>query len=213
MRDCTAGFKAIRATALRAAKVGEISVLGYVFQVALLHRLLHAGARVVEKPIYFRDRERGVTKLGLDSMLEFFSHIWWLRLTSHRTFIKFSLTGLSGVFVNLGAFKLLTVLGVHRYLASPIAIELSIISNFLINSHWTFADRALVKGKRIRGLKFNVVSLLSLAVSYGAFLLLSLLLPRVAPVWLQGLAIVPAVLVNYFLNSSWTFREAGTNGR
>ncbi len=213
VRDCTAGFKAIRVTALRAAKVGEISVLGYAFQVALLHRLLHAGARVVEKPIYFRDRERGVTKLGLDSMLEFFSHIWWLRLTSHRTFIKFSLTGLSGVFVNLGAFQLLTVLGVHRYLASPIAIELSIISNFLINSHWTFADRALIKGKRIRGLKFNVVSLLSLAVSYGAFLLLSLLLPRVAPVWLQGLAIVPAVLVNYFLNSSWTFREAGTSGR
>ena len=120
VRDCTAGFKAIRTTALRAAKVKEISVLGYAFQVALLHRLLHSGARVVEEPIYFRDRERGVTKLGMDSMLEFFYHIWWLRLTSHRTFIKFSVTGLSGVFVNLGSFQLLTVLGVHRYLASPI---------------------------------------------------------------------------------------------
>ena len=62
------------------------------------------------------------------------------------------------------------------------------------------------------GLNFNLVSLLSLAVSYGTFLLLSLLsllLPRVAPVWLQGLAIAPAVLVNYFLNSYWTFRDAG----
>ena len=76
VRDCTAGFKAIRAGALRAAKVQEISVLGYAFQVALLHRLLHSGAHVVEEPIYFRDRERGVTKLGLDSMLEFFYHIW-----------------------------------------------------------------------------------------------------------------------------------------
>ena len=38
---------------------------------------------------------------------------------------------------------------------------------------------------------------------------LSLGLSRVAPVWLQGLAIVPAVLVNYFLNSYWTFRDAG----
>ena len=131
--------------------------------------------------------------------------IWWLRLTSHRTFVKFCVTGLSGVFVNLGAFQLLTELGVHRYLASPIAIELSIISNFLINNHWTFADRDLAGAKRIRGLKFNVVSLLSLAVSYGTFLVLSL---GVAPVWLQGLAIVPAVLVNYFLNSYWTFRDA-----
>ena len=189
VRDCTAGFKAIRTS-------------------ALLHRLLHSGARVVEEPIYFRDRERGVTKLGLDSMLEFMYQIWWLRLTSHRTFIKFCVTGLSGVFVNLGAFQLLTEFGVHRYLASPIAIELSIISNFLINNYWTFGDRDLAGAKRIRGLKFNVVSLLSLAVSYGTFLVLSLLLLRAAPVWLQGLAIVPAVLVNYFLNSYWTFRDA-----
>ena len=209
VRDCTAGFKAIRATALRAAKVQDISVLGYAFQVALLHRLLHSGARVVEEPIYFRDRQRGVTKLGLDSMLEFFYHIWWLRLTSHRTFIKFSVTGLSGVVVNLGSFHLLLQLGLHRYLASPIAIELSIISNFLINNYWTFADRELGEGKRIRGLKFNVVSLLALGVSYGSFLILSLLLPGAAPVWLQGLAIVPAVLVNYFLNSYWTFRDSG----
>ena len=59
--DCTAGFKAIRTSALRDARVAEISVLGYAFQVALLHRLLHSGARVVEEPIYFRDRQRGVT--------------------------------------------------------------------------------------------------------------------------------------------------------
>ena len=208
VRDCTAGFKAIRASALRAAAVQEITVLGYAFQVALLHRLLHSGARVAEEPIHFRDRTRGVSKLGLDSMLEFFYHICWLRLTSHRTFIRFCLTGCSGVAVNLGSFHLLQQLGLHRYLASPIAIELSIISNFLINSHWTFADRELAGGRRIRGLKFNLVSLLALAVSYGSFLLLSLLLPRVPPLWLQGLAIGPAVLVNYFLNSYWTFRES-----
>ena len=207
VRDCTAGFKAIRAAALRAAAVHEITVLGYAFQVALLHRLLHSGARVVEEPIYFRDRTRGVTKLGLDSMLEFFYHIWWLRLTSHRTFIRFCLTGVSGVAVNLGSFHLLLQLGLHRYLASPIAIELSIVSNFLVNNYWTFADRELAGRRRIRGLKFNVVSLLALALSYGTFLVLSLLLPRVPPLWLQGLAIVPAGLVNYFLNSYWTFRD------
>ena len=34
-------------------------------------------------------------------------------------------------------------------------------------------------------------------------------LPQVAPVWLQGLwQSRPAVLVNYFLNSYWTFRDA-----
>ena len=135
-------------------------------------------------------------------------HIWWLRFTGHRTFIKFCVTGTSGVFVSLGSFHLLMELGVHRYLASPIATELSIISNFLVNNYWTFADRNLAGAKRIRGLKFIVVSLLSLAVSYGAFLVLSLLLPRLAPLWLQGAAVVPGGLVSYFLNSYWTFRGA-----
>ena len=118
-----------------------------------LHRLLHSGARVVEEPIYFRDRERGVTKLGLDSMVEFMYQVCWLRLSSHRTFIKFCVTGTSGVFVNLGSFHLLTQFGVHRYLASPIAIELSIISNFVINNYWTFADRSLVGRKAYPGIE------------------------------------------------------------
>ena len=53
------------------------------------------------------------------AVLEFFYHIWWLRLTSHRTFIKFSLTGLSGVVVNLGSFHLLLQLGLHATWPRP----------------------------------------------------------------------------------------------
>ena len=126
-----------------------------------------------------------------------------------RTFAKFSLTGLSGVVVNLGSFHLLLQLGLHKYLASPIAIEISIICNFLLNNYWTFADRALSGRKRLRGLRFQLVSLLALGLSYSTFLVVSVLLPQVEPVWLQGCAIAPAALLNYFLNSSWTFRGAG----
>ena len=80
VHDCTAGFKAIRADALRTAEVEDIRVRGHTFQVVLLHRLLHTGARVVEEPIHFREREHGETKLGFGSILEFFCRIWWLRL-------------------------------------------------------------------------------------------------------------------------------------
>ena len=59
VRDCTAGFKAIRATALRAAKVQEISVLGYAFQVALLQRLLHAARGWWKNRSIPRPRARG----------------------------------------------------------------------------------------------------------------------------------------------------------
>ncbi len=208
VHDCTSGFKAISARALKAADVAEIQVQGYAFQIALLHRLIQSGARVVEEPIYFRDRERGQTKLGVRDLIEFFYSVWWLRVAGYRTFLKFSLVGLSGVLVNLGSFELALGLGVHKFLASPIAIELSIISNFLLNNYWTFADRAMTSRRRIRGLKYNLVSLTTLALSYATFVLLSMLFPEAPPVVLQGCGIIPATLCNYLLNSYWTFRAA-----
>ena len=128
-------------------------------------------------------------------------------LGTPSTFVKFCLTGLSGVVVNLGSFHLLLGLGVHKFLASPIAIEISVFSNFFLNNYWTFADRDLSGRKRIRGLRFHIVSLVALLVNYSTFVVLSVLLPRVDPVWLQGCGIAPGTLVNYILNSYWTFRE------
>ena len=208
VNDCTAGFKAIRADALRAAKVEDIRVRGHTFQVVLLHRLIHAGARVVEEPIHFRDRKHGRTKLGIGSVLEFFYNIWWLRLASHRTLVKYGLTGLAGALVNLGSFQILLELGLHKFLASPIAIELSIVSGFLMNNYWTFADRTMPGRKRIRGLKFNLVALAALALNYATFVALSIPFPQASPVLLQACGIAPAAMLNYFMHSYWTFRPA-----
>ena len=74
VRDCTSGYRAIRADALRAADAAGLRARGYAFQIALLHRLAGAGARVVEEPIRFRSRERGATKLGVRDLAGF---LWW----------------------------------------------------------------------------------------------------------------------------------------
>ena len=128
-------------------------------------------------------------------------------LGTPRTFAKFCLIGLSGVVVNLGSFGILLELGVHKYLASPIAIESSIVSNFLFNNYWTFVDRDLSGRAQVRGMRFHLVSLLALGVSYSTFVVLSVWLPQVNPLWLQACGIAPGTLVNYSLNSYWTFRE------
>lgn len=124
------------------------------------------------------------------------------------TFGKFALTGLGGVVVNLGSFQLMLTSGVHALLASPIAIELSIIFNFLLNNYWTFGNRSLAGKRRIRGLKYHLVSIATLLLSYGTFVLLSVLFQDVPLVILQGCAIAPAGVLNYSVNSLWTFREA-----
>ena len=205
--DCTAGFKAIRTSALARALPLRFSVQGYVFQVALLHSLVISGATVSEVPIRFTDRKRGQTKLGRRDVLEFFIHVWWLRLLSRKTFVKFALTGASGVVVNLSCFQLLLFAGINPYVSSAVAIETSIIWNFLLNNYWTFRDRVIHARKRVRGLKFNAVSLLTLAASFSSFVTLQWLWPGQPQLLSQALSILPAALANYLLNSYWTFRE------
>lgn len=125
-----------------------------------------------------------------------------------RTFVKFALVGASGVAVNLGLFALLLALGVNRYLASPLAIEASILSNFLLHDGWTFRWRRPRGRARDRAVLFNFVSLLSLGISYASFVAWSLLLPSLHAILHQLLAIPPATLFNFFVNSRWIFRDA-----
>ncbi|MFT5440646.1 MAG: dolichol-phosphate mannosyltransferase [Alphaproteobacteria bacterium] len=208
VRDCTAGFRIIRCRILEEINLGHLAVNGYAFQVALLNRCVRHGAKVIEIPVDFIDRVRGTSKLGLRDILEFLFAVWWIRLHNHATFIKFSIVGISGILVNLGLFTLLIEAGLSKYMASPIAIEASIISNFYLNHNWTFMWRKSIDNPQIKGLKFHVVSLASLLLSYATFFILTTSYADVAPQVWQAVGVVPAALVNYFLNAYWTFKPA-----
>jgi dolichol-phosphate mannosyltransferase len=107
--------------------------------------------------------------------------------------------------VNLGIFSLLHATGLSKYVASPLAIEASILWNFMLNHKWTFTQRHTQRRTAIKGLQFNLVSLVALAISFSTFVLLSKLYPEGSPHLFQILGIIPATAVNYFLNSYWTF--------
>ncbi len=205
--DCTAGFRAISTSVLRRIDFAKLRVQGYAFQVALLHAVKVEEAKIVEVPVDFIDRSHGDSKLGWRDIAEFIINAWWIRFDSSKTFLKFLLVGASGVVVNLGFFTLLLLVGLNKFLASPVAIELSIVSNFLLNNYWTFRWRKTKDRIRIKGLKFNAISLLSLTLSYSTFIVLSLFFPNVPPQVHQFVGIIPATLVNYFLNSYWTFKD------
>ena len=209
VRDCTAGFRAIRTTILQNIDFSELGVKGYAFQVALLHQAVVLKAKIVEIPVDFIDRTKGESKLGIRDIIEFILNAWWIRFNSLKTFLQFAVVGASGVVVNLGFFTLFLMAGLNKYIASPIAIEISIISNFLLNNFWTFRSRKTKDRIRIKGLKFNAVSFLALGVSYGTFVALSIFFPDEQPQLHQLVGIIPATLLNYFLNSYWTFKEVG----
>ncbi len=79
-------------------------------------------------------------------------------------FIKFNIVGLTGVFVNEALLIVLASAGLYFVYASAIAIEVSIISNFVLNDFWTFRDRR--HGRlATRLLKFNGLMIIGLIVN------------------------------------------------
>ncbi|HEY8370184.1 MAG TPA: GtrA family protein [Thermodesulfobacteriota bacterium] len=120
---------------------------------------------------------------------------------------RFLAVGAVGAVVNLGTLALLVAAGLNKYLASPIAIEASILSNFVLHQRWTFADRPRADSLWVRGLKFKSVAMLALLASYAAFVLLCRVVPDIPPTVAQAIAILPGTAVNYLCNSRWTFPE------
>jgi dolichol-phosphate mannosyltransferase len=64
VRDCTSGFRAYRATALRAIDPGSTTAEGYAFLTELIRRLVAKDFSVREVPIIFRDRAFGTSKMS-----------------------------------------------------------------------------------------------------------------------------------------------------
>jgi putative flippase GtrA len=97
-----------------------------------------------------------------------------------RRFAKFGAVGATGVVVNLATLAVVRRMGVHTNLASAIAIELSIISNFIINHLWTFGDRRGKDGPSVGQhlLRFHLVSLGGGLIQFVIFIVLNV-------VWLR----------------------------
>ena len=70
VRDATAGFRAFRAEALRELPYRAAEASGYGFQVEMAWRAHQHGLKIVEVPISFRDRTRGVSKMGTGIVVE-----------------------------------------------------------------------------------------------------------------------------------------------
>ncbi|MGC5020203.1 polyprenol monophosphomannose synthase [Micromonospora sp. DT47] len=62
--DATGGYRVYRAAALKAMELESVCSQGYSFQVELSRLANRAGARIVEVPITFAERERGASKMS-----------------------------------------------------------------------------------------------------------------------------------------------------
>jgi dolichol-phosphate mannosyltransferase len=81
VRDCTSGYRAIRASTLLKIELSNLAVTGYAFQMSLLHAAVNCGATVTEIPIKFADRVRGESKIGIADIVEFMIKSFEIRLS------------------------------------------------------------------------------------------------------------------------------------
>ena len=78
VHDATAGFRAYRADILETVEASATKATGYGFQLELSYRAHRLGARIVEVPITFNDRVRGVSKMSWHIIGEAMSLVtWW----------------------------------------------------------------------------------------------------------------------------------------
>jgi dolichol-phosphate mannosyltransferase len=177
--DPMSGYFMVRRSAIAGPRLNP---LGY----KILLEVIGRGniETIAEVGYIFQERLEGESKVTWKQYIEYLLHLLKLRsrgrvgrLRSHfpfpfDRFIRFSLVGLSGVFVDMAIFYLLSdpaalAWGLTR--SKIVAAEVAIINNFLWNDRWTFGDIASrQKGWRKRGkrfLKFNLVCLAGLILN------------------------------------------------
>lgn len=127
-----------------------------------------------------------------------------------KRFFKFGLVGLIGIVVNMGLYWLQTrLLAVPYYIASAVAIEISILNNYIWNSTWTWSDRRSPTWqqwlKRLAQFVF-VSNLTAFGVQYVTFLVCTTLL-GIHDLLSQMIGIGVGVLFNFGVNHFFVFRE------
>lgn len=171
IRDWTGGYRAItkRVYEKVVPHLNSRRFTGYTFQIGFLHQTVRQGFKIVEVPFMFVDRTEGESKLGpeyIKNTLVFIFKVRMLELLHHRVF-KFAVVGGVGSLVqllSLQLFRLLLpsfqLLFITNFLvATLLSIEVAIISNFVLNNVWTFADRKLQASQYLQKfVQFNVAS-------------------------------------------------------
>lgn len=171
VHDWTGGYRAYKKVFYEKGKDRVKKYSGYVFQIAFLHNAMLSGARIVEVPIHFTDRQFGHSKIAPSEYIRnVLVYVGSKRIKQMVTgsFGKFVVVGTIGFIINTVVLVGLKTLGIHPAIGSALGAECAIVSNFILNNAWTFHERK-VTGSRMVGkfFQFNMTSLGAIIIQSG----------------------------------------------
>lgn len=204
VKDPLSGFFIFRRQNIAQARLKPIG-----YKISLEIMLAGRFQRVVEVPYVFEDRSAGKSKLRPRQPIDYLRHVLSLmaRTGELTRFLKFIGVGLSGTIVNIGVLRLVRAFTHwNPYVQLIPGIEISIITNFILNDYFTFADRRTGKTMSFFGrlLKYNLVGLTGAAINYG---IAALLFNIGLDIYLADfIGILIAFLWNYFFSTTWAWK-------
>ena len=120
---------------------------------------------------------------------------WW----------KFNLVGLIGFGLQMTVlFLLRRVCGTHYLLATAVALELTVVHNFIWHLHYTWRDRS-ASSKRMQFARFQLSN--GLVSLIGNLLLVRVLVgvTRLPLLAANAIAILCCAVANFYLGDLWAF--------
>jgi dolichol-phosphate mannosyltransferase len=220
--DPMSGYFLVRRDAIASSL---LSPVGYKILLEVIGR--GTIQKVAEVGYVFQERQEGESKVTWKQYLEYLMHLFSLRLRSNsaspparqlalKRFIQFGLVGLSGVFIDMAVFYLLSdpsALGWGLTRSKILAAEVAVTNNFLWNDFWTFRDiSSQQRGWRKRFRRFVKFNLICLAGIILNVLIMNLLFNvfGVNRYIANLLAIVMVTLWNFWLNLKLSWRVTDT---
>lgn len=216
--DWTGGFRAITKKVYLAVVpfLQSDKFTGYTFQMGFLQTAVKLGFKIAEVPFYFKDRTLGKSKIGPEYIRNALLFLIKYRIKEIMAMRLFKFVVVGG---STAVLQLLT-LAIFRALLAPwanqswfgfitpfsiatfIAIEMAVVTNFSLSNLWTFADRKLSLGQLpAKFLQFNLASAGSIVIQ----MLVAFLSEKI--LGLRPLFVIP--IINKMIDSGTVFAVIG----
>lgn len=176
VHDHNGNFKAIRVKGvLDKIPMYKLRVKGFGFQCFIIYQLSKVTDKFFEIPVIFKFRTAGETKVSFNKkylktyLRDVFEYMWLcvnIRVEKSMRFFKVAVVGGVGAIIQFIIFNILR-LQMSPEVATALAVEAAIVSNFIFNNLWSFKDKKIeFKGLNIfsKFIQFNFFSLGSLII-------------------------------------------------
>lgn len=135
-KDFTSGFRATHSLVLNEALPQQFISNNYAYKLELLWNLHKINSKIIEYPIEFVDRNKGMSKLPTNSIIDSLYVLGVLRFKEWKPYINLCLGGCVGLFIQFLVYNSLRF-SLSPFLSSQIALTTVMINNFILKNKYT----------------------------------------------------------------------------